>query len=85
MPNASTGDLTVCCHVVERSLVNDRKPLLRRLLKKTRYFEFANKIYIPVTRRAINLVKVYILNETGEEVSFPRGRSSCTLHFSKRK
>jgi hypothetical protein len=82
IPSGGGMPLLVCCDVVAHSSVSERKfPVLRRLVKTMKGVEFLHNYYMAVDRRNFSSLRVYILNDSGQLVSFPKGSSKCTLHF----
>ena len=86
MPSSSTGEVYIACDVIEGSFTSHGKyPILRRLLKKARYMEFANLHYVPVARNSIQSLSIYISESGGSLISSLSGRVRCTLHFKREK
>lgn len=76
--------VTICCDVISHCYINDKKlPVLRRIMKKVQYQEFAHKQYIPVISQRFNSIRIFILNDSGELLPVSSGRVKCTLHFKK--
>ena len=80
-------DIYVCSNLVVEQRVGQRKEaLLRRTLVRRDQYQmekFTRPYYIPLKPIRGNTLEIYIRGEDGEEVSFLRGTTTCTLHLRR--
>ena len=75
-------DLYVYCDIAEQSYVKDSSlPILRIV---SQMGEFGNLYFFPVTRRAIQRIRVYITNKDFETPLQDAGPIRCTLVLQPR-
>ena len=78
-----TDNLYLCSDIVEESDVgNIKMPVLRYLKRKNGIpVEINNVIWLNVMRPSISRIHLYIADETGKILSFPKNTLNCTLLF----
>lgn len=80
-------DIYICCNLVTEQRVGKHKEcLLRRCVvrrDKYQFEEFANPYYIPLKSLRGNYLEIYIKGDDGQDVSFLKGLTLCTLHIRK--
>ena len=80
-------DIYICCNLVTEQRVGKTKEcLLRRCLMrrdKYQFEEFTYPYYIPLKPLRGNYLEIYIKGDDGEEVSFLKGLTTCTLHLKE--
>lgn len=83
------GIVFITSNVCSEQLYNSsRAPLLRHLYisrSRIQQFEFKHLSYVPVKNGIVGTISISIVDESGEQVSFLRQASYCTLHFRRKK
>ena len=79
-------DVYLCCDICEESSVGTSRMPVLRYINKRNNGTILNDIYLPiwlrVMRPTLNNIRLYIANESGEIMTFPRNSLNCTLVFS---
>jgi len=81
----------VYCNLISPQIVGDTKvPLLRTIPVKTRTGveqvtkSFTNPHYLPLNKNYINSIEILIRDDTGQPISFQRGKTLVKLHLRPR-
>lgn len=89
--NRGFYSLYVYCSIVEPVVVGDvRAPLLRVVniggkegASVSRIYQ--NIQYVPIQTRQFDTIEIYLRSDTGEKISFERGKVVTILHFRRRR
>ena len=82
-------NLMVYCDLAKATIVGDTEaPLLRSVPVTGQHWEnqcttFSRIQYVPVSKKSIRSISVYIYTDWGEPIPFTHGRTTCTLEFKK--
>ena len=82
-------NLMVYCDLAQTSIVgNTEAPLLRSVPVTGKHWEnqcttFSRIQYIPVSKKSVRSISVYIYTDWGQPIAFTHGRTTCTLEFRK--
>ena len=73
--------ILVCSDICVESIYGEKRLPLLRVITGRIPTSFQPLQYIPVRIQEVERITVYIKSGSGETLSFPKGSTSCTLHF----
>ena len=88
--NMPLTEIYICMNVIGEHITDANRGcnLLRYVVIKWGKFQntiFPVPYYVRVKTVRTNMLEVYIKDDEGAEVSFLEGKTTCTLHFRRRK
>lgn len=81
--------LYLCCDIVEESYVRNRTvPVLRNIEIENRYKKlktdtFPDAIYLPINVTNLTNIRLYLLDEDLQPITFDSNDLHCVLHFKQ--
>ena len=73
--------ILVCSDICVESIYGEKRLPLLRVITGRISTSFQPLQYIPVRIQEVERITVYIKSGSGETLSFPKGSTSCILHF----